>query len=287
MAALDPIEATVKQAARRARAAVRRLAAPLPRAGYQEQRVGAPLVERLSDDDLDRLNGLLPWVCFTVDGRGRRFGDAAWTGKREDPQPIPDRRVVLMDERLGLQGSHVLEIGCFEGVHTIALCQRAGRVTAVDARIDNVVKTIVRCAFHGWSPEVFTCDIEAPAAPAELAAVGADFVHHVGVLYHLRDPVSHVRALGAVAAKGLMLDTHVAPPDRATDELVVDGERFRYMRYAEGGRTEVFSGMYDHAKWLPLGTLTGLLTDAGFTTVDVVEERAERNGPRVLVLASR
>jgi hypothetical protein len=150
-----------------------------------------------------------------------------------------------------------------------------------------VVKTMVRCAFHGCHPEVFTCDIEAPAAPAELAGVGADFVHHVGVLYHLRDPIGHVRALGTIAAKGLMLDTHVAPADQAKEEMVVDGERFSYMRYAEAGRAEVFSGMYDHAKWLPLDTLTGLLGDAGFSAVDVIEQRAERNGPRVLILAQR
>lgn len=266
---------------------MRRTASPLPRSGYTERRVLAPWVERLSDDDLDRLNDLLPWACFTVDGRGRRFGSAAWTGKREEPQAIPDRRIVLMDDHFNLAGAHVLEIGCFEGVHTVALCQRAGRVTAIDARIDNVVKTIVRSALHGCHPDVFTCDIEAPGASAELAGLDADFVHHVGVLYHLQDPIRHVRRLGSIAGRGLLLDTHVAAPDAANDEVVVDGEAFRYMRYVEGGRTEVFSGMYDHAKWLPLDTLVRLLTEAGFSEVEVIEERAERNGPRVLILAGR
>lgn len=285
--AMEPLGAAARRAARRGQAIVRRLASPLPRAGFADHRVSAPLVERLSDEELDRLNHLLPWSCFTVDGTGRRFGNAAWTGKREEPQIIPDRRIVLMDERFGLAGSHVLEIGCFEGIHTIALCQRALRVTAVDARLENVVKTIVRCSLHGCHPDVFTCDVEAATAAGELTALQADYVHHVGVLYHLRDPVSHVRTLGAVAGKGLLLDTHVAPPGRATEEVVVDGETFRYMRYAEGGKAEVFSGMYDHAKWLPLDTLVQLLHDAGFPSVELVEERAERNGPRVLILAAR
>ena len=284
---MDPLVDTLKQVARRGRAAARRRLSPLARSGYTAHRVPAPYVERLTDDELDRLNGLLPWSCFTVDGRGRRFGDAAWTGKREEPQAIPDRRIVLMDERFGLAGRHVLEIGCFEGVHTIALSQRAARVTAVDARLDNVVKTIVRCAFHGCHPDVFTCDIEAPGAGAELAGLHADFVHHVGVLYHLKDPIGHVRDLGRIAGRGVMLDTHVAPPGQATDEVVVDGETFRYMRYGEHGRDEVFSGMYDHAKWFPLDTLVSLLREAGFADVEVVEERAERNGPRVLILAAR
>ena len=263
------------------------MASPLPRAGFDEQRVSAPLVERLSDDDLDRLNRLLPWSCFTVDGRGRRLGDAAWTGKREEPQKIPDRRILLMDERFGLSDSHVLEIGCFEGVHTIGLCQRAQRVTAVDARVENVVKTIVRCAFHACHPAVFTCDIEAADASTELASLNADLVHHVGVLYHLQDPFTHLRGLGAMAGRGLLLDTHVAPPEEATDEMVVNGETFRYKRYAEGGKSEAFSGMYDHAKWLTLDTLVELLNRAGYTSVDVVEKRMERNGPRVLLLAGR
>jgi tRNA (mo5U34)-methyltransferase len=284
---MEPFLATAKQATRRARALVRRKASPLPLTGYSGQGVSAPLVERLSDDDLSHLNRLLPWSCFTADGRGRRLGDAAWTGKREEAQVIPDRRIELMDERFGLAGQHVLEIGCFEGVHTIALCQRAGRVTAIDARVDNVVKTIVRCAFHGCHPEVFACDVETSGAPEELTALNADFVHHVGVLYHLRDPFSHLRSLGVIAGKGLLLDTHVAPAGKATDEVVVDGEAYRYMRYQEGGRSEVFSGMYDHAKWLLLDTLVMLLYQAGFLWVDVVQERMERNGPRVLILASR
>jgi hypothetical protein len=260
---------------------------PVPQSGFTEHRVPAPLVERLSDEDLDRLNHLLPWSCFTVDGLGRRLGDAAWTGKRQEPQAIPDPRIVLMDERFGLADSHVLEIGCFEGVHTIALCQRAARVTAVDARVDNVVTTMVRSSFHACHPTVFTCDVEASGATDGLAELGADFVHHVGVLYHLRDPIGHVRSLGRIAGRGLLLDTHVAPAGSATDQVVVDGESFEYMRYAEGGRAEVFSGMYDHAKWLPLDTLVRLLQEAGFSSVDVVEERAERNGPRVLILAGR
>jgi hypothetical protein len=150
-----------------------------------------------------------------------------------------------------------------------------------------VVKTIVRCAFHGCHPNVFTCDIEAPASRAELAALNVDLVHHVGVLYHLRDPFSHLLSLGAIAAEGLMLDTHVAPADRATDEAVVNGEAYRYMRYAEGGRAEAFSGMHDHAKWMPLDTLVNLLRRAGFSSVDVVEERMDSNGPRVLIVAGR
>jgi hypothetical protein len=45
--------------------------------------------------------------------------------------------------------------------------------------------------------------------------------------------------------------------------------------------------MGDHAKWLSIETLLAVLKDAGFTKSRVLEERDERNGLRVLILARR
>ena len=280
---MDPA-ATAKDLVRRITGGRRRAKPNLPLHGFDEHRTPAPLLDGLSDDELQRLNEVLPWACFTADGRGRRVGDVAWAGKRDQAQVIPDRRGLILDDRFGLADKHVLEIGCFEGVHTIGLCQRAAQVTAVDARVENVVKTIVRCAFYGFRPEVFVCDVEDEAAMNQLQA---DVVHHVGVLYHLREPVQHLLALGRVARRGLLLDTHVATPAEATESVEVDGHHYAYRRYREGGVDEVFSGMYEHAKWLTLDGITELLVRAGFSDVDVVEERAERNGARVLLVAGR
>jgi tRNA (mo5U34)-methyltransferase len=114
-----------------------------------------------------------------------------------------------------------------------------------------------------------------------------DLIHHVGVLYHLKDPVRHLLALGKLAGEGMMLDTHVAAPETAHSEYEVDGKLYRYQHYKEGGRAEVFSGMYDHAKWLLTSDIEALLRQAGFTSVRVVEERQERNGLRIMLFASR
>jgi tRNA (mo5U34)-methyltransferase len=45
--------------------------------------------------------------------------------------------------------------------------------------------------------------------------------------------------------------------------------------------------MADHAKWLREEDLVGLLHQEGFHNIDVAERRQERNGPRVLIFASR
>lgn len=255
----------------------------LPLKGYTETPHPTKYVDILEDDDLAELNELLRWQCFTVDGNGRRFGNAAWEGKRCEPQVIPDRRIVLMNERFDLSDKHVLEVGCFEGVHTLGLLKYARSVTAVDSRVDNVVKTIVRCSLFGHSPAVFKCNVEERPLPVEL--LSADVAHHVGVLYHLKDPVSHLLELGRYIRLGIMLDTHYALENEATESYEVDGRKYRYKRYAEFGHADPFSGMYDHSKWLRLEDLSELLAEAGFPNIEIVENRNERNGARVLLIA--
>jgi hypothetical protein len=257
---------------------------PTLRRRYDEGRTGSGFVEDLSDEDLGRLNDLLPWRCFTVDARGRPLGGTAWRGKRDRPETIPDRRIERFHERFDLTDKHVLEVGCFEGIHTIALCRLAQRVTAVDARVENVVKTIVRCALFDVRPRVFVYDVE---EGGDDQLVRADLCHHVGVLYHLADPVSHLRRLGTWASRGVMLDTHYSRDEDATEEYEVDGERFRFRPYRERGRGDVFSGIRPTSKWLRLDDITAVLRGAGFGAVEVAETREERNGPRVLLFAER
>ena len=198
---------------------------------------------------------------------------------------IPDPRIVLLNEHFNLSDKHVLEIGCFEGIHTIGLAQYASQVTAVDARIENVVKTIVRCAFFGCTPRVLRCDVEKEPLPLEL--LSSDVLHHVGVLYHLKDPVRHLLQLGQFIRIGLMLDTHYALDDEALESFEINGRAYRYKRFQESGYSDAFSGVYDHAKWLRLEDIIATLQHSGFSEVNVIETRFERNGPRALIMAAR
>lgn len=276
-----------KQLLRRAWASYKkRVKKKLPLNGYpQECGVESGFVDRLTDQELDELNNILSWNCFTVDSHGRRFGDVAWDGKRNAPQAVPDSRIALMNEQFGLADKHVLEIGCFEGVHTVGLCRYAKSVSAFDSRIENVVKAIVRAAMFGYSPRIFLYNIERNTVDFDLLA--ADVMHHVGVLYHLRDPVRHLQGLGKYIRTGVMLDTHYCEPQEAVARYTVNGTEYRYKRYQEFGHGDVFSGMYDHAKWLQLQDIIHLLNSTGFESVDVIEKRQERNGPRVLLIAKR
>lgn len=251
----------------------------------EHARILTHFVEHLSDEDLTLLNDLLPWQCYTLDSRGRRFGKPASTTKRNVPQMIPDRRITELNRRIRLHGLSVLEVGCFEGIHTIALAQTGAKVTAIDSRIENVVKTIVRTWSFGFHVTAFKCDVEATVDFALLPEV--DVIHHVGVLYHLVDPVSHLVQLLDRTRRAIMLDTHFAREGEATESYEIGGACYAYKHYHEGGRANAFAGMYDHAKWLPLDTLISLMKQNGFPSVDVAEIRDERNGARTLIYGFR
>lgn len=244
-----------------------------------------PAVDALPDEELDALNVALPWAAFVVDGKGRPFGRPWSANKRNTPNKIPDPRIVALDQRTPLRDSVVLELGCFEGIHTVALAGLAKHVLATDARIENLAKTLVRCWAFGEVPTVFHWNLE--EGPPTHVTVDCDVAHHVGVLYHLRDPVGHLRRLAPHVRGSIMLDTHVASDGDQLEDYVVDGEVLRVRRYRERGRADPFSGMEDHSRWLREDDLVGVLRDLGFATVEVAERRDERNGPRVLIYADR
>jgi len=256
----------------------------LPLTGYDAGQP-MPLIDRLSDEQLVELNRMLDWNSFVVDGRGRRFGGAAWPRTADKSERIPNKRTQLMHEAFNLDGRTVLEIGCFEGAHTLGLCRLGARVTAIDSRVQNVVKAIVRTSLGGYQPRVFVCDVEQRPLPVEL--LSAEYCHHVGVLYHLVDPVTHIRDLGALISKGILLDTHYARDDEAREHHVVEGESFRFKPYGEFGYRDVFSGMYDHAKWLTLPVILTLLQRVGFAEIVKVETRVGTHGARALILARK
>ncbi|MDJ0682196.1 MAG: methyltransferase domain-containing protein [Xenococcaceae cyanobacterium MO_167.B52] len=258
----------------------------LPFKGFNEYRNKIQFVDFLRDEDLEELNNILKWNCFVVDNNGRRFGNIAWQGKRDKPQIIPDRRILLMNEYFNLADKHILEIGCFEGIHTIGLAQYAKQVTAFDSRIENVVKAIIRCSFFGYHPNIFKFNIE-EYTTNHIDLLSADIIHHVGVLYHLQNPVKHILELGEYIRVGIMLDTHYALDEQATEIYEVNGKKYHYKKYREKGYADVFSGMYEFSKWLKLDDIVSLLKESGFGQVDILEQRDERNGARVLLMAKK
>ena len=246
-------------------------------------------IDKMTDAELEELNELLPWKCFVLDGRGRQFGKPASPTKRTEPQAIPDPRITELNDLIPLYDLSVLEVGCFEGVHTAALCALTQHVIAVDSRIVNVVKTIVRCAMSGgYRPTVFKCDIEKDLDDEFWRYRDVDVVHHVGVLYHLADPVTHLQRILKMASEAILLDTHYTEPHEANFVYapVAGLGMFHHKLYNEQGHKDVFSGMSPQSKWLLLPDIVRLIEEAGFELL-VNRTREERNGNRVTIIAKR
>jgi len=231
---------------------------------------------------VSEVNGMLDWHAGTVlDGRILgRLGVKA--GKRTEPGAVPDRRIVNLHEIVNLTGKSVLEVGCFEGIHTLGLRLYCQDVTAVDIRPSNVVKTLTRLCMHGSNAKVFVADVE--ALPDQFGTF--DLIFHCGVLYHLMAPLEHVFALSRLC-KHLFLDTHVARNEPEMIEKQLGGVTYRGAYHDEAGWHDPFSGKDPKAFWLDKESLLDVLRRAGFSSVKELENREERNGPRLALLASK
>lgn len=249
-----------------------------------EARLSIAALEALPNDELQRLNKLLPWAAYVVDGKGRKFGNAYSSTKRSLVQEVPDRRIVELNKRYGLKNKAVLEVGCFEGIHTIALANHGANVVAVDGRIENVLKTIVRCHFFDVHAKVQWWDLELNK-PANVESK-CDVLHHVGVLYHLADPIAHLDKILDDVGSTVMLDTHVARPDN-NSHADYNGFRYSYTTYGEHGREAPFAGLTKSARWINSTDLLSFIRTKGFSHAEIAEHRDERNGPRVLIFAHR
>jgi tRNA (mo5U34)-methyltransferase len=237
----------------------------------------------LSDADLDAINSLLPWFAAAPLPDGRLLGRLdARPGKRTDPGKIPDKRIVRLNEAVPLRQRCVIEVGCFEGIHTMGLLQFCDDVTAIDVRPINVVKTAVRVSLSGLRARVAVQDVE----KLDPSFGRFDVMFHCGVLYHLLNPAEQILAMGSLVDH-VFLDTHIARDEPKIVERQLGGTSYQGAFHDEGGWSDPFSGRDPTAFWLTLDSIQALLKSAGFVKQDLWEVREERNGPRISLLASK
>lgn len=229
-------------------------------------------IDELSDADLAKINKDHSWVTMTVDAHGRRLG------RGERVFEIPDFRVRFVKEHLGLAGKSVVEFGCLEGAHTVALAREAKSVTAVEGRASNLERAKLRCRLYGAKAMFMQADVEAFVPPA------ADLYFHCGVLYHLKDPVSHLLRISKLT-KELFLDTHYTKGPTGKYECPEDGQTYPCYVYGEAP-AGAKAGLGDTARWLRLPDILDILKRS-FQDVKVLRDEKERNGLRVSLVAKK
>mgnify|MGYP001821077818 CR=1 FL=1 len=197
----------------------------------------------------DLLMKLHPW----------RKGPLVLGGVPIDTEWRSDWKWERLAPHIDLSGARVLDIGCGNGYFGLRmLAAGAELVVGVDPTLLFVMQSLACRHFSGDIPNyVLPLGIEdLPAGPANF-----DAVFSMGVLYHRRDHLEHLRQLRSLIKKGstLVLETLVLPK-RSRGELLVPDGRYARMRNV----------------WAIPGTrlLTEWVCKAGFSDVEVVDVTA-------------
>jgi len=229
------------------RAALAALPAVAPSADLDRAapRLGAaaPDAERLRANLME----LHPW----------RKGPFELGGLRIDTEWRSDWKWARVAPHVDLRGARVLDIGCGNGYFGLRMLGAgAERVVGIDPTLVFVMQHLACRHFSGDLPScVLPLGIEdLPAGPA-----GFDCAFSMGVLYHRRDPLGHLRGIRALLRESgstLVLETLVLPRHSRGELLVPEG------RYARMRNVWAIPGTRRLEEWV---------SRAGFCDVEVVD----------------
>lgn len=161
----------------------------------------------------------------------------------------------------------ILELGSFEGGHSVALAHHPGvrRVVAIEARPVNLEKA-------RFIQRVFATEniqfVEANLETIDLTQFGRfDAVFCCGLLYHLPKPWGLLDQIAHVT-DNLFLSTHYAQERQADTTL----HELHGRMYREYGFGDPLSGMSQESFWPTREDLFAMLRRAGFGSIGVVAD---------------
>jgi SAM-dependent methyltransferase len=215
-----------------------------------------------------------------------------------------DARIAWLRARLDLAGLRALELGSFEGGHSLQLHAAGARVLGVEAHTEHFLKALVVKNALGLDGAQFLLGDFTAFLRADTRTF--DLILACGVLYHMTNPAELI-ALCAARSPRLFLWSVVyddaVVPDRVRPRisgprtLSHDGFEYRAFEHryaAEGGRALSEKGVFcggteSFSTWLELPELLRVLGHYGYRVVDQQTNRAPnpRHGRNVLLLAER
>ena len=200
----------------------------------------------------DTLMTLHPW----------RKGPLCLGGLEIDTEWRSDWKWERVAPHIDLANQRVLDIGSGNGYFGLRMLGAGAKwVIGIDPTLLFVMQWLACRHFSGQIPNyVLPLGIEdLPDIPVEL-----DTVFSMGVLYHRKDPMHHLKRIHSLLASGgtMVLETLVLPKSRVEDLLVPEG------RYARMRNVWAIPGTKHLLNWV---------AEAGFREAEVVDVTATTN----------
>jgi SAM-dependent methyltransferase len=202
-----------------------------------------------------------------------------------------DERLKYLLYFLDVRNCRVLELGPFEGYHTVLLDKLgAASIVAIEARRANFERCLsIQKRYELTNVTFVHDDIERLYSGNGTVPVGnVDLVFACGVLYHLSDPARALAWSRSLSSR-LFLGTHYVEPavkhlyPPTNDDYEFDGQHFLVKRMAEDGGP--LAGLGTSSPWLTLPDLVCILHKVGYTRVDILGTDLHAGVPHVTIIA--
>ena len=174
-----------------------------------------------------------------------------------------------LDAIFPLTGKNVIEFGCFDGYQTLGLCHLNAKLTCLDARADNVIKTRAALNAVGFDAPIFMDDFHNAHANKygrfDLAFAHGVYYHSVAPFVFLENLVSlsdHIFLGGFCATDNLPLGEW--------QNLEYDGRLYRVKCYIES--TSFTAGINKHAWFFHKEDLKRFFAERGFEITTISDE---------------
>lgn len=211
---------------------------------------------------------LAPWISkFVINGK--TYGGDAF-------DPGSDDRIDQFFEFFP-EPKRILELGSFEGGHTVRLAQGPSveQVVGIEGRQLNVERaTLIRRLLGATNVEFVLANLET----ADLTSFGDfDTVFCCGILYHLPRPWEILEQIARVSSQ-VFIWTHYTHEEAA--DTTANGYEGRFLEAA--GLSHPLGGMSSGSFWPTRDSLHRMLADQGFDEIHTIKDDPDHiDGPAI------
>jgi Methyltransferase domain len=228
-----------------------------------------------------------PWFSHVLQMANQHYRPNVLHYRRGE---IEDERLKYIAYFLDVRDQRILEIGPFEGYHSVILEKMGVRENiSIESRPENLRKCVrVKEKYQLSRTQFLQHDLERLYRAEDRPSFGGhfDLVFCLGVLYHLPDPGSGLKWMRSQSST-LFLGTHYATRRNRMKNVIYSYKERSYhgKELVEGGISDPISGMSPSSIWLYQDDLLRLLQDVGYSRISVLGKDIQNHRDHITLLA--